>query len=102
MKYIVVLCLFAAMTAEVFADMTVVQRITYRIPETVKNLIPAQWQNDFKCQDDFNITMSIKGQKARIDFSDGAFEIIDLKEGKQYIIFDQRHKEIIALDVRAN
>lgn len=87
MKYIKLLFLFACLASAVFADMTVVQTLK-------SDLTPGQDQKNA------TMTMTVKGQKARIDLPASQMSsIIDLKEGKMYTLMHQQKQiMVISLD----
>ena len=85
MKLIALLLFHACLTAAVLADMTVVQTLK-------SDLTPGARQN--------TMTMSVKGQKARIDLPASQMSsIIDAQEGKMFtLLHKQKQVVVISLD----
>jgi Domain of unknown function (DUF4412) len=71
MKRLFVWMIFLWMSSAVFADITVVQKVKNAQPAGM----PAMPQ-----------TIYAKKNKAKIDFSGGAFLLIDLKDGKRFLV----------------
>lgn len=94
MKYIKSLFIFAALVSAVFGDMTIVQTIK-------SDLMPGGPQNSPGQPLDSTLTMSIKGQKARIDLPVSQMSsIIDLKADKMYTL-DHRAKRVMVMSLDA-
>lgn len=97
MKYITLLLLYACLSLAVLADMTVVQKLK-------SDLIPGQAQNQTQGaasqRQDSTMTMTVKGQKARIDLPASQMSsIIDAKEGKMFtLLHKQKQVMVISLD----
>jgi len=85
MKYIILSFLYACLASVVLADMTVVQKLQ-------SDLMPGAQQNI--------MTMTVKGQKARIDLPASQMSsIIDAKEGKMFtLLHKQKQIMVVSLD----
>lgn len=84
MKYILLLSIYAGLAAAVLGDMTVVQKLK-------SDLMPGQQQN--------TMTMTVKGQKARIDLPASQMSsIIDGKEGKIFTL-DHKQKQAMVMSL---
>ncbi|MDO9541624.1 MAG: DUF4412 domain-containing protein [Kiritimatiellia bacterium] len=82
MKYIALLFFSAGLAAAVLADMTVVQTLK-------SDLMPG-------AQQDATMTMTVKGQKARIDLPASQMSsIIDAKEGKMFTLIHKKKQVIV-------
>ena len=87
MKYTVLLFLYACLAAAVLADMTVVQTLK-------SDLMPGARQ-------DSTMTMTVKGQKARIDLPASQMSsIIDAKAGKMFTLV-HKQKQVIVMSLDA-
>jgi uncharacterized protein DUF4412 len=84
MKKWLVLAVLLASAGLVFADMTIVQKIqtSPMMGQPAKNL---------------QMTMYIKGQKARIELEAGNYQILDLKQNKMFIV-DPSKKTVMVVN----
>ncbi len=92
MKFIRLLVCIAFLAGTGFADMVVEQKLK-------SDLVPGQEQGLSGQRPDSTMTMSIKGQKARVDLPGNRMSsIIDLKNGKMYTL-DHKQKQVIVMSL---
>jgi hypothetical protein len=92
MSSIRLLIVIACLAGNVFADMVVEQKLK-------SDLMPGLGEGSTGQRPDSAMTMTIKGEKARIDLPGSQMSsIIDLKSGKMYTL-DHKQKQVIVMSL---